>query len=366
MEVLREVLKAARTSDDVNEYLFTKLHLASIEDFVCIVSAADYESELRTLVIDNVPSAKDVPIELARIRAAWRRAKAELLKLEDKSRRGVTQTEELEEALEPNVQEDLVTRFSKAYGIQITVHMSPADTLLARVYRELARGVPTVISMSKVKSLFQAHKPNSERKIMLGANVTVKLDEPETVPIKSVIHYYNALRILGNAYALAGSNEVPSHADPKTRVRNCPLQVQLDYSDFVLRMAAQAEAPVSWVAERDETTRGRMVELIRQGWSQGEALSKAMVEQEIYWHQPPLPQPNKRPAPLEEAALDSSAKRAKTGNLYMGREICKRRNDQRGCSNPSCTKEHRCDVLVGDAVCGSKQHTRLQCPHYKR
>ena len=125
MEVLREVLKAARTSDDVNEYLFTKLHLASIGDFVCIVSAADYESELRTLVIDTVPSAKDVPIELARIRAAWRRAKAVLLKLEDKSRRGVTQTEELEEALEPNVQEDLVARFSKAYGTQITVHMSP-------------------------------------------------------------------------------------------------------------------------------------------------------------------------------------------------------------------------------------------------
>ena len=201
---------------------------------------------------------------------------------------------------------------------------------------------------------------------MLGANVTVKLDEPETVPIKSVTHYYNALRILGNAYALAGSNEVPSHADPKTRVRNCPLQVQLDYSDFVLRVAAQAEAPVSWVAERDETTRGRMVELIRQVWSQGEALSKAMVEQEIYWHQPPVPQLNKRPAPVEEPALDSNAKRAKTGNLYMGREICKRRNDQRGCSNPSCTKEHRCDVLVGDAVCGSKQHTLLQCPHYKR
>ena len=50
------------------------------------------------------------------------------------------------------------------------------------------------------------------------------------------------------AYAFAGSNEVSSHAGPKVRVRNCPLQIQLDYAGFVLRMSAQSEAYVSLVA----------------------------------------------------------------------------------------------------------------------
>ncbi|CAE7513615.1 DNMT3B [Symbiodinium sp. CCMP2592] len=348
MDALRGVLQAAKTSDEVNKYLVDTLRLASLEDLVCVVSAATYETELKTLVTDQIAAVKDVPIELARLRAAWRRAKAELLKVEDKARRGTTPSEELDETLESTVQEDLMSRFARCYGHQVSVHMAPSDTVLARVYRELTRNLPTVIPLTKVRSLFQSHKPSAERKISLGGNVTVKVDEQESAPLRNVFDYYHALRVLGNAYAIAGSTELPSQSDPTKAVRMCPFQVQLDYANFVLRMSMQWEAPLGWVKVRDEATRGRMVELMRQGWSQGESLARAMSEQEIQWAvtPPPVPQP-KRAASEDGSSPGAPPKKMlRTGSHCQGREICKRKNDQRGCSDPSCAKEHRCDVLV--------------------
>ena len=215
-----------------------------------------------------MPAAANKPLELAGIRVAWREAKAELLKLEEKTRRGASNAEELDEALEQAVQEDLISRFGKLYAIQLSVHLHPADALLARIYRELQSNLPTVISVTKVKSLFQANQPVTEQRISLSANVSVRVDEPETLPVKSIVEYCLALRTLGNAYAMAGSYEAPSFLDPNKKVRMCPLQVQLDYADFVLRMSASGEASVSWVRERDEATRGRMIELMRQNWPQ--------------------------------------------------------------------------------------------------
>ncbi|CAE7158869.1 DNMT3A [Symbiodinium necroappetens] len=263
MDALRGVLQSAKTSEHVNRYLTDTLKVASIEDLVFLVSAAAYETELKSLVTDQVDAVRDVPIELARLRAAWRRAKAELLKVEDKARRGVAPAEEMDETLESTVQDDLMSRFARCYWHKISVHMMPSDAVLARVYRELTRNLPTVIPLTKIRSLFQSHKPTAERRISLGGNVTVRVDEQESAPLRNVFDYYHALRVLGNAYAIAGSIEVPSQIDQGKTVRVSPFQTQLDYADFVLRMAMQWEAPLSWVKDRDEATRGRMVELMR-------------------------------------------------------------------------------------------------------
>lgn len=130
------------------------LHLASVEEKVFVVSAACYETELETLITDRIPSVKDVPIELARRRAAWRKAKSELLESEDKARRGAAPAEEMDESLEATIRDDLMARFARSYGHKIFVHMLPSDTILARVYRELTRNLPT----------------SAERQISLGAN----------------------------------------------------------------------------------------------------------------------------------------------------------------------------------------------------
>ena len=90
-----------------------------------------------------------------------------------------------------------------------------------------------------------------------------------------------------------------------------------------------------------------------------------MSEHEIHWKIAQVPQPPKRHTQDVDAQDAGSSKRVKTGMTYQGKQICKRRNDARGCNDPNCPNEHRCDVLVNDKVCGSTQHTRLTCPYRK-
>ena len=58
MDALSSVLEAAKMSQEVKAYIRDDLGLASLEDFVCVVAAANFEAELKSLIIDNVPSAR--------------------------------------------------------------------------------------------------------------------------------------------------------------------------------------------------------------------------------------------------------------------------------------------------------------------
>ena len=66
-----------------------------------------------------------------------------------------------------------------------------------------------------------------------------------------------------------------------------PLDVNLNYADMVLRLTTQRaggqRGMVSWMREKDLHTRGIMVELMRSGMSQGEALTQSLKESEVYW-----------------------------------------------------------------------------------
>ncbi len=44
-------------------------------------------------------------------------------------------------------------------------------------------------------------------------------------------------------------------------------------------------------------------------------------------------------------------------------KLCAQHNSAAGCSNGSCTKEHRCNKRAGDFVCGSTKHTSSSCDH---
>ena len=46
-------------------------------------------------------------------------------------------------------------------------------------------------------------------------------------------------------------------------------------------------------------------------------------------------------------------------------KLCAQHNSAAGCSNSSCTKEHRCNKRAGDFVCGSTKHTSSSCDHPK-
>ena len=146
------------------------------------------------------------------------------------------------------------------------MHMAPGDSLLGRVWREIQRGTLTVIAIDKVKSLFAVNRPKNDKYIDLGsAKLQLKQDE-ESRAAQSVAEYYQRLRVLMNAYSVAGTFLVESKTAAGAKVYMAPLAVLLNYCDAALRHATDFQVGVDWVKQRDEQCRARVVELSRQKW----------------------------------------------------------------------------------------------------
>ncbi|CAE7300004.1 DNMT3A, partial [Symbiodinium necroappetens] len=306
------------------------LGIETLSDFCNIVTVNGYESELDVVILSACEDTKAAPnkaLLLARLRAAWRAARASILKVEARQKTGQP-VDDLDDPLDPATQESLLDAWRKRYNLELPVHMAPSDTLLGRVWREMQRGTVTVIGIDKVRSLFAANRPQKDRFLDLGsAKLQLRPDE-EARAAQSVAEYYQRLRVLCNAYTIAGTFKVDSKQTPGTKVFMAPLGVLLDYCDAVLRHATDSNATIEWLKIRDEQCRARMVELARQQWPLGEAFFKACQEQELMWQQPPS---RKRVDPELHAASDSppSSKKAKTAKEHRGRSFCKRWNDQR-------------------------------------
>ena len=365
-DALCRCLTEAKLPDTFVSHCLDKLKMESLDDFVNIVTIKDYETEIKTVLVDQCNETKDNPLHLSRARAAWRAARTSILRAEHRKQQGET-VEEIECALEHSTQETLLQTFQHTYQIEIDVHYMPADTLLGRLYRECQRLTPTVIAVSKIKSLFAASKPKNDKTIQLGEQVRLKLDQEEHIPIRSVMEYYRSLRILAYGYAIVGQHKMPSKEDPGKDVTFAPLSDNLRYPDTILRICCTAlsdMAPSSlldFVRARDECTRARMIELVRQGYPQGEALNKSWREQELRWTLPP--QPKRSLEPESSGTGGSPGKKFRTATHLDGQAICKPHNDNRGCDG-DCGKLNVCDVILPDGkVCGSKKHNRFNCPH---
>lgn len=361
-DALKAVLENARVPEALRQFMADTLNMESLQDFTNFVTQTGYENELKSMVCDLCPAVKDNALALARLRVAWRAARTQILKMEHRQSQGQA-SEDLDEPLEQVTQETLMGGFKARYDLELSVHMLPSDSLLGRVYRELQRATPTVISIAKVKSVYVSNVPRADRSIPIGDNIRLQLDRPQDTPPKSVVEYYTGLRVLCNAYSIAGCYQVDSKA-AAGKVIMSPLSTNLNYCDFVLRVSCKHDLPLSVIAQRHESCRARTVELMRQGWPQGESLAKALQECELAW----VSQVGLIPRRKLEDEQQEANKRARTANTIGSHAICKKHNDNRGCTQKESQcpdrKKHCCDVLVHDQPCGSKSHTRMSCPHW--
>ena len=371
---LLHVLNGARVSEDLIKYL-TGLGLSSISDFVGLVTTAGFETELKTQVLDLSP-AKDDVLQLSRLRAAWREGFLLIEKARKRRLEGVL--EDGEEPLDIQTHEDLLAQWKTTYQLQLSIHAMPSDALLGRVYREFQRGAPTLIPAKRMQSLFRGTLPTSKEEVNLSASIKVQL-AAEPAPVKSVIADYQALHVLANAYAIAGIHVVDSVSAPGTKVRFAPLDTNLNYCDFALARTAESNChdtqQLQWLESRDLHTRGKMVEFMRQGVPQGEALTRALRECDVLWtvQQSVVVDVDKTPSASVRTRAELSPpskrpRRERTVTVLQGNQaICKRHNDQRGCApkEKDCPdrKRHTCDGRRPDGTaCGSTGHTRKDCP----
>ena len=177
-------------------------------------------------------------------------------------------------------------------SMEMHMHLNPCDSLLAKIYREFQKGLPTVIPVEKVKSSFVAMRPQEERSTPMGKGVSMHFHEESTPKVRMVVDYYWCLRILAYAVAKAGNFEFDridpdDEAKTKRKALYAPLDVNLNYADEALRQALEhkmdIEAATWWLRSRDLQTRGVMVGLMRAGLPQGIALKRALDATQLQW-----------------------------------------------------------------------------------
>ena len=377
---LKQVFETAKLNPEIVKILMEEEELTNLAEFSSFFTKDGYEAEAVTLR-DRVEALKNKQVEVARIRTAVLLARGVLAQpAPAEASPTKTPTVDMEAPLDPGAKETMMESWNERYGVQLTMHLDPADTLVSRLYREFRQNTPTLIPAGRMKSVYCDHNPAPEKKVALagGLSLTVTGQE-QRESIRDVAGYYFALRILANASAKAGNYTVESKVDKGVKVIFAPLDVNLDYADHALRTALKNATSqygtLKWLEERDLHTRGLMCNYMRAGHSQGEALTLALREDEVKWatfvspHSPAdgsasgqkrqnqggrgNDQPPHKKQKLGKMAQGQAAAANKYATLAKGgKKICRSYNMGQ-CHGKTCPYggEHVCSVIENGRTC---------------
>ena len=399
--------------------------LELLEDFVGIVQALDekgsetWEASL-TKQVKAVSGLETNQIALARFKAAYLAARDALQLC--RSAAGKTGSEELDSPIPEGPDRQLQSDWKKRYAIVLTPFLDPSDALKGRVWREFKRHTMTVIEAKKAKNVLCLTLQQSHEKVQLPGGLSLSFDNERNLVLVSCVDYYFALRILGNAMAFVGNYTVTCSSDGKD-VLMCDLTCVMDYADGALRAAMEyGSGSVEWLRRNDILTRGQVVSLVRQGWSVTNAFKEAWRQHHNNWNSKSLPplsaevppdtqrrgtgglggggpkgggrgdrgadrgsgrgrsrdrggsgrdydRRDRRDDRREDRRDDrrerprDSPPRVRTVSMFKGnKRVCKPWNDNRGCDDPKCPDEHRCDVLLSNGQACGERHPRYRHP----
>ena len=377
---------------NVNPLLVGKLEeedVKNLSDFTCLWTQADYEAETVEFR-DKVPELQGKKVEVARLRTAILLARA-VMERPAAPPSGESQVVDMEAPLEPGEKDSMAQAWTARYSLTLCMWLDPADPLVNRLFREFRANTPTLIPVSRIKSVYSDNNPNPERKVALAGGLTVTVegrDKGENV--RDVSSYYFSLRILANASAKAGNYEAESKEKEGKKVIFAPLDINLDYADFAFRMTLKqqgnAHAMLKWLLDRDQYTRGLMCNYMRRGYPQGEALTRALGETEIKWSSadehpvqdgsrkrersrtppraPKKPrQPRKKAKTVMGKTQQQSVQTRHANIAKGGKTICIGYN-QGHCKGDQCQygRAHVCSVIENGRACGLK-HPAMRHNH---
>ena len=251
---------------------FVKQHnLETLEDFVYLVEAQDWEKSVGELV-KAVSSLATNRIAIARFKASYE-AGSQAIKnaaLASSKSGPDNMDEPLPEATFNQVQRD----FQARYNVTFDPALDPADALRARVYREFRKGLVSVIPIRSVKSILSSSVPKTQETVQLATGLRVEFEKESFADVSSAVQYYFGLRTLMNAWAWAGCYTTKDH-DGATKMM-MTLSCATNYADEALRSCMEfAGGSVSWLAKNDTLTRGKLASLVRRGYCVQSALETA-------------------------------------------------------------------------------------------
>ena len=128
----RRCLEEQKLPEALIAWCESTLGIETLSDFCNMVTVNGYESELDTVILsacDDTKAAANKALLLARLHAAWRAARASILKIEARQKTGQP-VDDLDDPLYPATQESLLDAWRKRYNLELPVHMAPSDMLL--------------------------------------------------------------------------------------------------------------------------------------------------------------------------------------------------------------------------------------------
>ena len=421
---LKQLLTDVGVSEPVKDFICDPvrgLGLESKHDFANYVPLSTYEAEWTRLLeplrqIQNQgeegvekPAVFQLDKQTSRVRRAYKHLRDELAAAAIAA--PVAAPAALasdEDPLPTTVLEALRRQWRALYSDpDFGPYETPADTLISKFYRENLRVSATVHPVNKVKSLMHSSMPLQPHQYSIGQAVLSVGPQDTANRVRTIIDYNFGQRLLAHGYVFTGSHEVASKRDPNRRVLFSPLDVNVTYCADALRIAASwrvsAATALHALMRKDIATRSTMVQYMRRGWPQGEALTQALLENQVKWETAPQgamvdddseddggddgfggqpPPPRKKPRkPMKAMKVKNGGKGGgatgggkgtgtqqrktiATGSKHRGKDICKQWNDNRGCSQ-KCPHNalHVCDALnARGEVCGSNSHSRAKHP----
>jgi hypothetical protein len=180
-------------------------------EFSSYFSREKFEEEA-TEFVNKVVALQGKKVEVARFRNAIILARAVL------DRPATTPEpqgpQDMEAPLDALTKEQLATSWTARYGVQLDMWLDPADPLVNRLFREFRANSPTLIPVTRIRSVYTDNNPHPEKRVTLqgGLSITVS-GRDDTEIVRDVAQYYFSLRILANASAKAGNYEVDSKVE---------------------------------------------------------------------------------------------------------------------------------------------------------
>ena len=137
-----------------------------------------------------------------------------------------------------------------------------------------------------MKSVLNLATPRPQEQVQLPGGVQLHFDREVGVSLKSVLEYYQQLRVLMHAWAWAGNYFVKYNQD---QILMMDLTTSLSYADRCLKDALEfGGGSLRWLERNDVLTRGKMVHLCETGvpsisWHWWRLFVKLILSGEALW-----------------------------------------------------------------------------------
>ena len=280
----------------------TGLRARSLQDFVHLASK---EEDL-----NDIPETAGVPegqrlVQRSRVKQAWLALRRQL-SISEKAL-AAEEDPDLDRLLPEATLKQQADHFFARYKLSYPPEEAPADTLVSRVTREMAKRQLTVKDMAKIRT--QAASSRAERKkVTIAAGIELLgAAEVEAGRVSDVSGFCQRARVLMRAMAQAGATPVASApaAEPRGSCSTDFVEFPLDLGMRVCwRMEFKAtsmpySAAFHWVASQFEAEQRAWVDKYRNSaLSLGKTVLEVFLRREALWEPPPRPPPMGHPHPL--------------------------------------------------------------------